>query len=132
MAWFSLLIGTVVAWALWQGNSLFNNYTAARQIGFPIIISPVSALNPLWFLTQKVFPVRSVLKRLPFGLGRWVTVSYLGWTFDDNYTVHMELGDTIAVVNPSYVEIFTANPDAAYEILTRRKDFIKPAMMYGV
>ncbi|MCJ1246846.1 hypothetical protein MMC30_004055 [Trapelia coarctata] len=130
MAWLSILISIIVASALWLSVSLFNNYNAARQIGFPIILSPVSALNPLWILTQKAFPVQSLIKYLPFGLGQWARVSYIGWTFQDKYSVHMKLGDTITVVNPSYIEIFTADPDATHRILARRTEYIKPAMMY--
>jgi len=104
MAWLLVFVSTIFAWVLWLCVSLFNNYNAARQIGFPIIISPVVPFNPLWMLTQKAFPVRSIFKHLPFGLCSWVRVSYFEWGFDDKYSVYLELGNTITVVNPSYMK----------------------------
>ena len=132
MAWLSVLSYTIVVSGLWLCLSLFNNYTIARQIGFPIIISPVSAYNPLWILTQKVFPICSLFKHLPFGLGKWARVSYVGWMFQDEYAVHMELGDTVTVVNPSSIEIFTADSNVIYEALIRRKEYLKPALWGGL
>lgn len=51
--------------------------------------------------------------------------------FQDKYAVHMELGDTVTVVNPSSIEIFTADSDVIYEALIRRKEYLKPTLWGG-
>ena len=133
MAWLLVLLSVALGWALWTCISLLNNYIRARQIGLPIIISPISALNPVCILATKAFPsLPKHLSSLPFGLGTCFRVSYIGWMFPDKCAMHERLGDAFTVVNPSFNEVFIADADAAHTILAKRKEFIKPAMMYGV
>lgn len=54
----------------------------------------------------------------------------MGWTFNDKYALHDELGDLFAVVSPGTIEVIVADPQAAHAVLARRKDYIKPAVMY--
>lgn len=55
----------------------------------------------------------------------------MGWSFDDKHALHDELGSILTIVTPGGNEVTVADPEAAQTILTRRKDFIKPAVMYG-
>lgn len=63
------VIFALLSWTLISGIS---NYNAARKIGFPIIISPVSPMNPFWILTYRIFPRYSYygIYRLVLARGR--------------------------------------------------------------
>ena len=115
----------------WTLISVLSNYNAARRIALPVIISPVSPLNPLWILTYRAFPWVLSLKHLPLGLGRWARCTYMGWQFNDKHALHNELGSLFIVVTPSGNEVSVADSQATHTIFSRRKDFIKPAVMYG-
>ena len=56
----------------------------------------------------------------------------MGWTFQDKYAVHNEFGNAFTLVTPSRNEIILADPEAAHGVLSRRKEYIKPAEMYGM
>ena len=131
MNWLFVSASVLFVSLSWTLISVVSNYNAARKIGFPIIISPVSPLNPLWILTSRAFPRILLLRHLPFGLGKWARCTYMGWTFQDKHALHDELGPVFVVVTPSGNEVTVADRQAAHTILSRRKDFIKPAVMYG-
>ena len=126
-----VLASIILASLSWTFFSVLSNYNAARRIALPVIISPVSPLNPLWILTYRAFPLVLSLKHLPFGLGRWARCTYMGWQFHDKYALHDELGPLFIVVTPSGNEVSVADSQATHTIFSRRKDFIKPAVMYG-
>ncbi len=125
-----VLSSSVLAWVIWTFISLLSNYMTARRIGLPIIISPVSSLNPCWILTYRALPIFPLLQCLPFNLGKWSRCTYMGWSFDDKYLLHKELGCAFTLVTPSLNEVWIADQDAASVVLSRRKDYIKPAKMY--
>ncbi|MCJ1312350.1 hypothetical protein MMC25_006024 [Agyrium rufum] len=54
----------------------------------------------------------------------------MGWQFKDNGAIHRELGDCFVLVTPGMNEVIVADPMTAHSILTRRKDFLKPAALY--
>lgn len=121
-----------IAWILWTSISLLLNYRAARKLALPIIISPLSALNPLWMLTLKLFPVLpGFLQLFPFGLGKWARCSYIGWTFQDKCALHDELGLVFVLVTPSGNELWVADPNTAHIVLSKRKEYVKPTEMYS-
>lgn len=115
---------------LWTLLAIIQNFNLARRIGFPIVISPVSTLNPFWIILYKIVPAVLWLKHLPFGLGTWARCTYIGWQFDDKYALHRRLGPIFTLVTPGGNEVVVADPSAAHTILAHRKDFIKPAVMY--
>lgn len=128
----SLLFGTCIVTAIaWQAISLLKSYSEARRIGLPIVLSPTRTLNPLWIILCKITPIVSLLQYLPFNLGRWARVSYMGWQFDDKDATHQELGTAFVLCTPGLNEVHLADPSAAHMVLTRRKEFIKPSVMYG-
>ncbi|KAL8727525.1 MAG: hypothetical protein Q9166_005996 [cf. Caloplaca sp. 2 TL-2023] len=129
---FLLFLGTsVLAYFLWTVYSIFQNYQIARRIGLPIVISPVSTLNPLWVLTWRSFPAILRLRHLPFGLGTWARCTSMGWAFQDKHKLHDEIGPLFTLVTPAANEVTVADPEVAHTVLVRRKDYIKPAVMYG-
>jgi cytochrome P450 len=121
----------VASWGAWSCHSLYQNYRKAQAFGFPIVIVPVGSLNPLWILIYNVFtPSRDLLRRLPFGLGDWVQYSYFGWTYHDGGAAHRTMGPSFVLCTPAYFEIVVADPTAALAVLTRRKEYTKPMIIY--
>lgn len=131
MNWLFVLASVFFASLTWTTISVFSNYNAARKVGLPVIISPVSPLNPFWILTYRTFPFVLTLRHLPFGFGRLARCTFLGWSFKDKYALHAELGPVFVTVTPGGNEMWVADAQATHNILMRRKDFIKPATMYG-
>lgn len=132
MNWFFAIASIIFALLSWTIIAIISNYVAARKIGLPIIISPVSPLNPLWIITYRTFPSVLSLSRLPFGLGTWARCTFLGWSFKDKHALHDELGRVFVIVTPGGNEVTMADPQATHDILSHRKEFIKPAAMYGM
>ena len=130
MNWYLILLTIFLAPCLWTSASIASNYIIARRINFPIIVSPVSTLNPFWIILYRIFPPILLLKHLPFGLGTWARCTYMGWQFDDKHTLHSLLGPIFTIVTPAGNEVIVSDPSAAHAILAKRKDFIKPAIMY--
>ena len=131
MNWSVALASLILASVTWTIISIIRNYSIARKIGLPIIVSPVSPLNPLWILTSRAFPSILLLRYLPFGFGKWARCTVLGWTFKDKHALHDELGSVFVIVTPGGNEVTVADAEITYNLLSRRKDFIKPAVMYG-
>ena len=130
MAWIFIFCSAFTAYLVWTLISLLVNYHSARRIGLPIVISPISPLDPLWILSHRRLPLK-VLQSLPWGLGTFARCSYMGWSFQDKCAIHQEIGDAFVLVNPGTNEVVVADPKAVHSILGRRKDFIKPAALYG-
>ena len=126
-----VLASIILASLSWTFFSFISYYNTARKIALPVVISPVSPLNPLWILTYRAFPWVLSLKHLPFGLGTWARCTYLGWQYHDKHALHDELGRVFMIVTPSGNEVSVADSQATHTIFSRRKDFIKPAVMYG-
>ncbi|KAK2018654.1 cytochrome P450 [Colletotrichum eremochloae] len=110
--------------------SLVRNIRIAKQIGVPVVWSPVSSFNPLWIIIcKRVVPF---FQRLPFGFGNWTRYSTLDWTWVDRTTggsestVHKRYGDTFVNVTPRDVEIHTCDHHVSDQILRKyTNDFPK-------
>lgn len=100
------------------------NLRNARKTGLPIVISPVSRINPLWMIFHK--SLTPYLRKLPFGLGSFERYSSLSWYFTDKYHLHEELGKTFICVTPGMNEMNSVDPDVNAQIFARRNDFEKP------
>lgn len=132
MNWLLLVVTICLAVLTWTSNSIYHNYLAARKTGLPIIISPVASLNPLWIITYRLFPSVLLLRWLPFGFGIWARCTLMGWMFHDKHALHQELGPVFTIVTPGGNEVIVADPQVTHTILSHRKDFTKPAAMYGM
>ncbi|MCJ1355077.1 MAG: hypothetical protein MMC33_005068 [Icmadophila ericetorum] len=129
MALFSAagVLGSVaIGFTAWSCVTLLSNYVIARKIGLPIVLSPISKMNVPWVVACTYTRIQHHLQRLPFGLGKWARYSYLGWVFDEKYTLYQELGPAFVVVNPTENDLCVAGAEATHDIQKRWKDFIKP------
>ena len=132
MNWIVVLASILVASFGWTTVSIISNYTAARKIGLPLVLSPVYPFNPFWIITYRVFPFILSLKYLPFGLGTWTRCTYIGWQFHEKHALHDELGPVFLIVTPGGNEVAVADAQVAHTVLSQRKEFIKPTIMYGM
>lgn len=108
---------------------LVTNYNNALKTGLPFVISPVDPMDPLWVISQKLF--LPLIKHLPFGLGAFTRYNVRGWVYYDKYKMHAELGDAWINVTTGENMLFIADPDAANDVFSRRKDFVKPLRLYS-
>ena len=130
MNWLIIFLSIPIALVIWTMGALYENIKVARRIGLPIIISPVSILSPVWILTYRFLPSILLLRYLPFRLGTWARCTYIGWQFDDKHALHDEIGSVFIIATPAGNEVVVADPQSAHSVLSKRKDFIKPAVMY--
>ena len=54
----------------------------------------------------------------------------MGWPFDDKDALHQELGPIFTIVTPAGLEVTIADPQVTHAVFAKRKEFIKPAVMY--
>ncbi|KAI0396623.1 cytochrome P450 [Xylariaceae sp. FL0594] len=114
-----VLVGSSTAYSL---LCLFQNYLAARKIGLPIRIIPISHTNPLWMLVDR--RVISVIKRIPYvGDSSFTRYNYRAWELADRYRSHAEMGDAFVLVSPGRNWLYLANPEALMDVFRRRLDF---------
>lgn len=135
MAIFLVALGAILLLvfgsAFHSGFCLFRNYLAARKIGVPIRIILFDHVNPLWLVCDR--PVLSLVKRLPFGLGRnsFTRYNFRGWEVPDRYYSHHEMGDAYILVSPSNIWLYIADPDAITDLLRRGKEFPREVSVTG-
>ncbi|MCJ1309028.1 hypothetical protein MMC25_002683 [Agyrium rufum] len=115
---------------VWTAYHILLNHRVARRIGLPIVISPISELNPLWILCRT--HLTPYLVRLPIGLGDFTRYSYLGWQWADKNGMHARFGDAFTIVSPEECQIIVADRKAAEILLARRKDFLKWPKLYDL
>jgi hypothetical protein len=123
MIWVTLIIGIFIAWASSTAYALISNYFIARRTGLPLLITPINPDSLLWnltsgFLSQYLEPI------LPNFLDGMIANTY-GWEYRDKYKIHQRVGSTFLLVTPGEMECWTADPEVAQIVLTRRKDFIQ-------
>jgi len=119
---FTLFLLIPAVWVLWTVVSIRSNKNRVHLLHVHMLISPVDPASHVWVLLQsKAIPL---LKLLPFGLGSFTRYNHLGWTYDDKYHLHKELGDVF--LRPGDTELYISNAEAIYEVCSRKRDFPKP------
>lgn len=134
MAWLTILLLIalllVAVTIINTGASLFKNYRAARTIGVPIRIIPISPLNPFWVLVDR--RVLSFSRRLPFGDNSFTRYNWRGWEVEDRYRSHTEMGDIWVLVTPFKNWVYINDPEALMSVYRRGSDFPRPVFINGM
>lgn len=134
MAWLTVLLTAaallVGATLISTGVSLLRNYWAARSIGVPIRIIPISPLNPFWVLLDR--KVLSLIRRLPFGDNSFTRYNWRGWEVEDRYRSHYEMGDIWVLVTPFKNWVYVNDPQALMSLFRRGTDFPRPVFINGM
>lgn len=125
--WFIWSLALLLAYLLGStAIPLANNYAAARKTGLPLVISPVSKLNPLWLVLQRRL-VPWMKRALPGPLTSWTRHNVLSWFYDDKYLLFRDLGSRSWLhVTPNELEFHCADPAVNAQVFRRRDDFDKP------
>jgi cytochrome P450 len=125
----ALAIGTLIAaFCFWNVITLVRNYTEARKIGLPILITPVTSMNTIWYLVEGY--IVPILRHLPFGFMNFLDYSTTDWPFNDKYLLHAKHGPAFTIVSPGLFLIMLADPPAIQDIYARRNDFVKNKDLY--
>jgi hypothetical protein len=95
----TMVLLLALALPVWHLYGIYKNYQFALKIGLPIIITPINPTNPLWVLVGPY--LHSFLAGVPFGLEKWASYSYLGWSWKDKYAMHARLGSAFTITNLS-------------------------------
>lgn len=119
----------VTAAVINNGVCLLRNYRAAKTIGAPIRIIPISPLNPFWVLLDR--KVLSFLRRLPFGDNSFTRYNWRGWEVEDRWRSHSEMGDIWVLVTPLKNWVYVNDPDALMSIFRRGNEFPRPVFVTG-
>ncbi|KGO39614.1 Cytochrome P450 [Penicillium expansum] len=112
---------------------LLNNINAARSIGLPFLIYPVNQNNIIWLLTS--VPLRPWLRRtLPTRIYNRLTLVIYGWEFHekrrpfDEYAAPQGDDRSFFLATCGTLELWTADPVVASEVLQRTGDFKVPTI----
>ncbi|KAI1502090.1 cytochrome P450 [Biscogniauxia marginata] len=119
MAFMAIALLLATATVINTGIRLLQNYWAARTIGVPIRIIPISPLNPLWVLLDR--KVLAFFRRLPFGDNSFT-----------RYRSHHEMGDIWVLVTPLKNWVYINNLNTLVSIFRRGTDFPRPVFVNEV
>ncbi|GME45903.1 Cytochrome P450 [Neofusicoccum parvum] len=125
-----LLASAIPLYVVWTAVCLANNVRRARSSGLQVVVSPFSARNPLWMVFQGVLV--PVLERLPFGVAGAIRLTKRSWNFHDRFQMHLKHGKAFAHATPREIEFYVADAASSDELLSRKKDFLKPMDMVEI
>lgn len=129
MALFLLLTTTIsIAFTIYLIIPIITRYNQAREIGLPTLFTPIDTLNPIFQLFG--YPITKFFNALPFGIGNFVDYSSFANFVHTRHKLHAKYGPAFTVITPKELVVHIADASAADDILSRRKDFIKPRAMY--
>jgi cytochrome P450 len=106
---FYLAFAPVVVFTFYRTFHLAKNYIAARKLGLPIILLPVSS-EDIWWIPLR--PFFSFVQKLPFGLGTWYIYTELGWPMVDSNRTILKLGENFVLCSPACNMLATSYPPA--------------------
>lgn len=98
-----LLVGSAFDNLIKTIGAITKNYRAAKKTGLPVVISPVSARNVVWLLTQKY--IAPVISGAPFGLGSWARITIRGWLWSDHEKMQQTLGNVWVLASPKGLDV---------------------------
>ncbi|PGH11916.1 hypothetical protein AJ79_04608 [Helicocarpus griseus UAMH5409] len=118
-----LILVPFLLFTIYRIYNLIKHYVAARKLGLPIILLPVS-FEDVWWMPLR--PLFSWVEHLPFGLGSWYAYTELGWPTIDGYRTPQRLGETFILCSPFGIQINTCYPPAVNLIFRDPKDWKVP------
>lgn len=133
MTWLTTLAAAplvlATAMILHTSYCIARNYQAARKIGVPIRIMPISPMNPFWALVDRKI---IIFLRRYMGDNTFTRFNWRGWEIRDRYRSFEEMGDVWVLVNPFKNWLYINDPDALMNVFRRGNDFTRPAWMNGM
>ncbi|KKY22344.1 putative cytochrome p450 [Diplodia seriata] len=128
----ALIASVIPLYLAWSALSLYNNVRRAKATGLRVHISPISPNNPIWLIFEPLI-VRSLEMLLGVNnTNELLRMSKRSWNFHDRFRMHERYGKVFAHATPADIEIYVADAAASDELLSRKRDFIKPMHMVEV
>ncbi|KAH6665986.1 putative cytochrome P450 [Halenospora varia] len=118
-----------VGWAVYSWYCLVCNYLAARRLGIPIRIIPISHENLVWMIVDRKIFIPLFL-RFALGSGSFTRYNWRGWGFKDKCRSHKEMGDAFVLVTPGRNFVYICNAQTVADVFQRRLDFPRPLERY--
>ena len=121
--WYALLAlgGLLVARDIFY---LIYYYLQVRGCGFPIILSPFNPASALFMVFSGV--LRPWMKRtFPAWIYDIIKAQIYGWEYVEKSDLHDKLGPIFLIVSPGRIDVWIADPVMAWDVLTRRTDFVQ-------
>lgn len=125
-----IIVTIVFGLCLWPFINLVQNYRRVKNVGLPILVTPIPVRSALWRLSSSF--LIPLLNRIPFGVSHFMRYSTPGWMFEDRYHLHEQYGTAFFIISPDVVQLMVADAGAAEDIFSRRKAFIKANSLYEV
>ncbi|KAI0474771.1 cytochrome P450 [Xylaria cf. heliscus] len=124
----SLVVLVVIAHAFYSLLCLVNNINKARRIGLPYTLTPIHELERWSYVTDPILRwyYRGYLLQGK-GWPRWARFMIKDWHYEDKGRAHREYGSLFIAVSPKGLVCYVADSHAASHIVTKRRDFVKPA-----
>ncbi|KAK3493868.1 cytochrome P450 [Neurospora crassa] len=129
------LLGVFLAWATYKIYAGFrSNIAKARKTGYPVLITPIYPLSPLW-LTTRHFLLPILTRLLPERLyASYVFVMTPDWEYHPSPRSHFtRLGsDTFVVASWNGLACYTSDAAVISQVMSRRESFPKDTKHYGI
>ncbi|KIX06449.1 uncharacterized protein Z518_04425 [Rhinocladiella mackenziei CBS 650.93] len=113
----------VLLFAALRGFNFVRNYIAARKLGLPIILLPVSFEDAWWIPLRPLF---AWVESLPLGLGSWYVYTEMGWPTVDEDRTSRRLGENFVLCSPSSNQIVTCYPPGIDRVFGDHKNWPQP------
>lgn len=125
--YFLVVLVFLACQTLYKLYQLHVHILAARHTGLPYTFSLIHELEIWAYLTDPILR-RACRARILRGEGwpRWARFMVKDWHYEDRRRAHEEFGAAFLVVSPAGMVCYVGEADAAVQVLTRRKAFVKP------
>lgn len=119
------VFAAVAMYAVWSCITLQINYKRASSMDVPLVRIPVDGLNIAWqVLGELVF--KFLDKNTSRSLPTYIRYTRRGWFWNDKAESHLRYGPVWAIVTPKTTWVQLGDPDAVYDLFSRKADFIRP------
>ncbi|KAK1780792.1 cytochrome P450 [Copromyces sp. CBS 386.78] len=137
------LFGLFLAWATYKIYTGFKtNIAKARKAGYPVLITPICPLSPLW-LTTRTFMLPLLTRLLSFLLPAsfyathiqpWLFVMTPDWEYHPSPRQHFaQVGsDTFLAASWNGLCCYTSDAGVIHQVMSRREAFPKDTRQYGI
>jgi hypothetical protein len=127
------VVAAIAAYVGWSLLCLELNYRKASSMGIPLIRLPVDPLNiPLQIIEPHLFMIIDLLpKSVQDHLPTFVKYMRRGWFFYEKADSHLRYGPAFAFVTPRNSWVYVCEPDANYDIFSRRLEFVRASENYS-
>ena len=128
----ALFAASVAAYVAWTWICIELRIRQASSMGIPLVRFPIDSHNIPWQVIEA--HVWRLIDALPIPWLSWpenIRFVRRGWHFFEKNDHHRRHGPIFAIVSGASTNVLVSDPDAAREILTRRKDFVRQVKNYS-